>query len=86
MPRVTLRLEGDGAFEDVLETAEEIIYLTSDEFEMRVAALESGMQSGAPSIAFGFQLPDGKYVIFDTSLKIMLTTLEAIVARYGDPR
>lgn len=51
-----------------------------------VTALEKGMKSGKPSVAFRIKLPDGKYVIAETSLALFLTAADAIKIRYGDPR
>jgi hypothetical protein len=43
-------------------------------------------ESGKPSVALGFELPDGRWVLAETSLALFLTAAEALRARYGDPR
>lgn len=54
--------------------------------EINVAlALPAGMQSGNPSVAFLIELPDGKLVFAETSLKIFLTAAAAFKGRYGHP-
>ena len=83
MLTMEIRLEGDGAFSDL--DAFEIIHL-ADSSVIRVAALKGGMASGAASVAFGFPLPDGKYVIAETSLALFLTAADSFRQRYGDPR
>lgn len=51
-----------------------------------VAVLEGGMASGAPSVALRVDLPDGKVVVAETSLKLFLAAADALKARFGDPR
>lgn len=51
-----------------------------------VTALAGGMMSGAPSVAFRIKLPDGKYVIAETSLALFFTAADAMKIRFGDPR
>lgn len=53
---------------------------------LEVGALAGGMQSGAPSCALCFNLPDGRAVLAETSLALFLTAGDALKARYGDPR
>jgi len=51
-----------------------------------VAVLEGGMDSGAPSVAFRFDLPDGKVVFAQTSLKLFLSAADLFKVKFGDPR
>jgi hypothetical protein len=44
------------------------------------------MKGGAPSVAFRIDLEDGRTVIAETSLKLLLTASDLFKARYGDPR
>lgn len=53
---------------------------------IEVGALAGGMQSGDPSAAFCFRLPDHRVVLVETSLRLFLTAADALKARYGDPR
>lgn len=86
MPHITLCLReaGDGAWPDLKEKLEAgaVIHTTS----AQVAALPGGMQSGATSVTFRFDLADGQVVICETSLKMLLTIADGLKARYGDPR
>jgi hypothetical protein len=51
-----------------------------------LAALPGGMQSGEPSVAAVIDLPDGRVVFAETSLRMLLAACDAFVARHGDPR
>jgi hypothetical protein len=83
-PYLTLKLDGDGAWPDLVEKRErgELIHVTG--FEL--GALAAGMGSGLPSIALRIDLPDGRVVIAESSLRLFLTAYEALVIRFGDPR
>lgn len=58
----------------------------ADGAKIEVGALDRGMESGKPSAAFCFGLPDGRVVLCETSLALFLTAADALKARYGDPR
>jgi len=47
-----------------------------------VVVLDAGMVSGAPSIAFRLNLPEGGAVVFETSAKLFVTAARAIEAKY----
>ena len=66
------------------ELANETVIHTTE--KIGVTALQGGMASGKPSVAFRIKLPDGKYVIAETSLGLFLSAADAFKARYGDPR
>lgn len=82
MPMLSIHLEGDGALGTVC-AGRQVIHLTN---ELHVAGLAAGMQSGKPSAAFAFVLPDGRAVIAETSLALFLMAADALKARFGDPR
>jgi len=73
-----LHTEEEGAFEDFQK--KEIIHLK--EGVLRVAALEKGMTSGKPAVAFGFEIGDGKVVLAETSLALFLSAADALRARF----
>ena len=52
--------------------------------DISVAALDSGMLSGKPSVAFRMTLPDGKTVIAQTSARLFCGAARAIMGRYPD--
>jgi len=81
MPALNIRLDGDGMMADV--PLERIRHTTAP---IRVGALEGGMQSGKPSVAFGIDLGDGTWVLAETSLALFLGAADALRARFGDPR
>ena len=83
MPTLILKLNGDGALAGELE-GREVVRLT--EAPITVAGLEGGMQSGKPSVALAIPLPDGKVVLFETSLAVFLSAADGLRARFGDPR
>lgn len=76
-------LQGDGAFADLQREHGDPIHLTN---EITVAGLEAGMAGGKPSVGFGFVLPNGRWVLAETSLALFLTAADALRARLGDPR
>jgi len=53
---------------------------------MQIAGLVGGMESGEPSIVIRFDLPDGKAVVGETSLRMFLMAADLMKARFGDPR
>lgn len=61
----------------------ELIFAAND---IAVTGLSDGMQSGKPSVAFRFDLPDGRTVLAETSLQLVLTVADALRGRFGDPR
>lgn len=57
-----------------------------DETPLRITALAGGMMSGAPSVMLRLDLPDGRTVLAQTSLRLFLAAADMLRARYGDPR
>ena len=53
---------------------------------MTITSLSAGLQSGKPSVAVVIDLPDGRYVMAETSLALFLTAADALKAAHGDPR
>jgi len=91
MPSITLLLNGDGCWPDLGATEEEIdaniasgrlTWLGNGSKPIQVALLDKGMQSGNPSVSIRFDLPDGKTVVAETSLKLFYTAARAMLARY----
>lgn len=58
---------------------EDIIHLTN---EIEVGSLDAGMQSGKPSVAFCFKLPDGRVVVAETSLELFTAAARALNAAH----
>lgn len=76
MPQIHVMIDAEGMAKD----KKNIIHVTSD---ITIGALQGGMTSGLPSIAFMFDLPNGDTVIAETSLKLFLTAAKAFEVRYG---
>ncbi len=83
MPAISVILQGDGAWPDVI--GKEVIHLGNNAPPIQVAALPGGMQSGLPSVTIRIDLPDGKVVLAETSLKLFLFAADALRAKFGDP-
>lgn len=82
MVDVNLILDGDGALDDVDPAT-----MREGRFE-RIIALDSGMNTGLPSVTIVILMPDGTRVIAQTSGRIFCVAGRAIAARFpdiGDP-
>ncbi len=86
MAVISLRLVGEGAWPDLAGRIDDgsIIHLGDDDV-IGLASLEGGMTSGLPSVAFRFDLPDGRTVVAETSWRLLATACRALAARYGWP-
>jgi hypothetical protein len=80
---IDLKLAGDGAWPE-LAGRDDIVHLGNDT-TIGMAALEAGMTSGRLSVAFRFDLPDGRPVLAETSWRVLATAVRGIAARYGWP-
>jgi hypothetical protein len=80
MISMSIVLDGEGAWKDLMgkKLVRGVV--------ISVAALDKGMQSGKPSVAFRVDTEDGEVTFVETSLALFLTAAEAFKARYGDPR
>lgn len=87
MPSLRVMMDVETTGFDVLKGVDpdDVIHL-EEGARIEVGALAGGMVSGKPSVAFAFRLPDGKVVVAETSLALLLSTGDALKARYGDPR
>lgn len=65
---------------------EQIIELGEDAPPIQISGIRNGLASGAPAVSIRFDLPDGRIVVANTSLKLLLTAADALKAYYGDPR
>lgn len=82
MPVMRIILVGDNAFPELREKFErgEVIESTVE----AVVALPRGMVGGRPSVAFKIDLPDGRTVMAETSMRLFLMAARAFRAKYGD--
>ena len=79
--RIVLDPERDGLGLGVSDPRE-VLHL-ADDAEIVISGLPDGMQSGKPSMMFGFALPDGRVVIAETSWWLFATAFQAFAARFG---
>src|SRR5262245_29180425 len=79
MPELRIVLDGEGAFPELAD-ASKVIHIQ----DFAVTALEAGMESGRPSVAFIFELPDGKVVFAETSMRLFQLAAQAFKTKYGD--
>lgn len=80
MIALDLLLGGDGVWPELAE--KEVIHL-GNETVLGIAALAGGMTSGSTSVMFRFDLPDGRVVLAETSLRLFLAAADALRERYG---
>ncbi len=81
--RVHLAAEGEAVFADLQRG--EIVHVGNGA-TIRVTGLDAGVISGEPSVAMAFPLPDGRWALIETSLRMFLTAADMLKARFGDPR
>lgn len=81
MPIIKLKLNGEGAFFDLIGRDKSDIIHRKAPFT--VAALAKGMKSGHPSLAIRIDLPEKKVLIQETSVAAWLAVARAIEERYG---
>lgn len=55
-----------------------IIHLGNDAPPIGLAGLVGGMQSGRPSVVLRIDLPDGRVVLAETSLRLLVTAVDAL--------
>ena len=82
MPSLRIILDGDGAWPDLTQKANDGLLLQGK--WTGIAALPGGMASGRPSVSIRIDLPDGRVVWTETSMRLFLSAARAFTARYGD--
>ena len=84
MPVLSIRLDGDKAWSDLMDN-KNVIDAMGDDASVEIVALPGGMRSGNTSVAFRVDAPTGQIVIFETSLLLLKTAVNAFIAKYGEP-
>lgn len=79
---LTIHLEGDGVWPDLQDKRDKIIHIGNGG-HMEVAGLRGGMTSGRPSVMFRIDLPDGRVVMAETTMRLFLMAARAFDIRYG---
>jgi hypothetical protein len=82
-PSLRVAVDGEGAWPDLARKPNKVMKLGDS--AMAIAALAGGMQSGRASVMFRIDLPDGRTVVIETSLRTLHAAVTAIVARHGEP-
>lgn len=84
MPSIDIHIAemGDGAWPDLAEKHAKGLLIETE--HLSVSGLPGGMASGKASIAFRFDLPDGRVVFAQSSLRAFLAVADALRARLGD--
>ena len=77
MASLDLHIEGDNCWPDLKEKGYIGTTITS------IAGLPKGTVEGRPSVAIRVDLPDGRVVLAETTLRLFLRAAEALAARYG---
>lgn len=87
MLAINLILDGDGSMPDLAEVmaAGKLIHMNG-ETGMHMTGLSGGTDSGNPSVMFRFDLPDGRVLVAETSLRLLTTCVAALNARHGGSR
>jgi hypothetical protein len=52
---------------------------------VQLAGLPERRANEGPAVAMRIELPDGQIVLMETSLRLLYTAVQALVARYGNP-
>jgi len=78
MPVLRILMDADGMADT--KDPDKLIMLDTP---ITVGFLKGGMESGKASVAFMFDLPDGKTVIAQTSMDLFLTAARAYCAKFG---
>ena len=82
MIALDLRLDGDRCWPDLDDRR--IIHLGNGAPPIGLAVLTNGTQEGRESVTIRIDLPDGRVVLAETSLRLLCMAVDAMRARYGD--
>lgn len=83
MNSVKVILEGDKCWPDLEEKIESGNLIHLPDPQMQIAALSKGMTSGNPSVSIRIELPDGKTVLAETSMKLFLGIADIFRQKYA---
>lgn len=83
---IDLHLDGDGAWPELATLSpERVISLMASPPALGLAVLPHGTARGYPAVVLRIDLPDGRVLVTQTTLRLLLTAVRAMVARHGDP-
>lgn len=87
MAVLKIALDGDGAWADLAGLPPERVVnlMAPDATVLELTALPHGTAAGRVAVGLRLTLPDGRVVVTQTTLRMLVVAVRAIVARYGDP-
>lgn len=81
MPALSIVLQ-EPAWPELASREADIIHISNDAVAA-ITGLAGGMKSGQASVTLRLDLPDGKVVLYETSLALFLAAAAALKAKYG---
>lgn len=86
MPKVSIIPAGDGCWPDLEEKRREgkLLEAMGERGGIAFAGLDGGMVSGRASVSIRIDLPDGRVVLTETSLRLFKAAADALAAKYPD--
>ena len=86
MPKVVIIPAGDGCWPDLVEKRKngEVLDAMGEAARISFAGLHGGMASGRASVSMRIDLPDGRAVLTETSLRLFKAAATAFAAKYPD--
>lgn len=86
MPKVVIIPEGDGCWPDLHEKREQgqTLDAMGENAQISFAGLGGGMASGRASVSIRIDLPDGRVVLTETSLRLFKAAADALASKYPD--
>lgn len=79
-----LKPQGEGANRDLADKRDRIIHLGNNAPPIQIAALKRGMTDGRTSLMIRMEIPDGRFVLAEISLRAFLTAANALKAAFPD--
>ncbi len=84
MASLTMIMDGDNCWPDLKDKMDKVIHLANDAPPLQIALLDKGMTSGRPSVTLRIDLPDGRVVLAETSLRLFASAGRAFASKYPD--
>lgn len=77
---VSVHINGDGCWPDIKDRPDDLTWLQGTVENLSIARLQSGMASGASSVAIRVNTPDGRVVVVELSMKLFQLVAQAFAA------
>ena len=87
MASLTVKLHGDSAWPDLVakQAAGTLLNAMGEAVRWELAALPGGTAAGRASVSLRIDLPDGRTLLSETTLRLLYSAVRAIVAAHGEP-